>query len=107
MENNVESLRTHRVGSMTAGVSMIIFGILFLLHTVFRLVEFEMIFAFWPVILIGLGIELLLSNLGSKKIVYDKGAIVILFLMVLFAMGMAITEVCIETSQMYYQTQLA
>lgn len=105
-EKSVEKIRTHRVGTITAGLSMIVFGILFILHTIFKVISYQRIFAFWPLILMSLGIELLLSNFSHKKIVYDKGAVVILLIVVFFAIGMAITEVCLETSMLYYKTHI-
>ena len=97
MESSAETYRTHRVGAMTTGASMVIFGVLFVLRTMFGILRYSTIFSLWPLILIGLGVELVLSNFGVKKIVYDKGAIVILILMTIFVIGMAITDVCMET----------
>ena len=99
--NNVVSYRTHRVGSITSGLSMIIFGILLLGHSLFDMVDYRFVFSLWPVILIGLGIELLLSNIWEKKIVYDKGSIVLMCLMAFFAIGMAVTDVGLKVAEMY------
>ncbi|MCR5671677.1 MAG: hypothetical protein K6G10_11785 [Butyrivibrio sp.] len=86
MENTI---RVHRVGSLTAGISLIVFGIAFILHLFANLVSYEMIFRLWPFIIIGMGVELLVSNMKTEKIVYDKGSIVLLILMAFFAMTMA------------------
>lgn len=94
-------IRTHRVGSLTAGFSMIAFGVLFLLHGFGSLLTLERIFCFWPVILIGLGLELLASNAMGKKLVYDKGAVFLLILMSFFSMGMAIAEFCLKHAEAY------
>lgn len=91
--------RIHRVGSFTAGVSMVVFGILFLLQVLFDAVSYETIFRLWPLILIGLGIEILLSNLIAKKMVYDKGAVALLLLMTFLSIGMACTDVALEWVQ--------
>ena len=85
----MEQMRTHRVGTITAGLSMIAFGVLFLLHILFQNVSYELIFRLWPVILIGLGLELLASARGKDTFVYDKAAIFLLILLTFFAMGMA------------------
>ena len=82
------TIRTHRVGAVTTGVSM------FLLRTCFHIVSYENIFKCWPLVLIGLGIELILSNAMDKKFIYDKGAIVLLILVAFFAMGMAGADLC-------------
>ena len=103
MTVNKMEYRTHRVGTITTGLAMIVFGVLLLLHSVFGLMAYETIFAFWPVILIGLGIELLLSNVFAKQMVYDKGSMVLLVIMTIFAIGMAVTDVCMEMTELYLQ----
>ncbi len=100
-ENNLQICRTHRVGSVTTGISMVGFGVLLLLHSLFGVISYNMIFALWPLILIGLGIELLLSNLLERKIVYDKAAVFLLMIMTFFAMGMAVADMCIQATQVY------
>lgn len=85
----METVRTHRVGSITTGLSLIAFGVMFVIHMFLNVLSYELIFKLWPVILIGLGVELLLSNFAKEKIVYDKAAIFLMFVMALFAMGMA------------------
>ena len=99
-KDNVNTYRSHRVGSVTAGLTMIGFGVMFLLHLVFDLVEYQVMFSLWPVMLILLGLELLLSNFSSKKIVYDKAAIFLLILMTFFAMGMAVADECFKWAEL-------
>lgn len=101
MENSTQPVKTHRVGSITAGAGMIIFGILFLVHLIFDYMSYTTIFSLWPIILIGLGIELLLSNFLEKKIVYDKASIFLLISMAFFAMIMALVDVCIKAGNLY------
>lgn len=91
-KDNITTYRSHRVGSVTAGLSMVGFGVMFLLHLLFDLVEYRMMFSLWPVMLILLGLELLLSNFSKRKIVYDKAAIFLLVLMTFFTMGMAVAD---------------
>ena len=38
-KDNITTYRSHRVGSVTAGLSMVGFGVMFLLHLLFDLVE--------------------------------------------------------------------
>ena len=97
---NPTTYRSHRVGSITAGLSMIAFGVMFLLHLVFDMIDYQMMFSLWPVILILLGLELLLSNFSTKKIVYDKAAIFLLIVMTLFALGMAVAEECFRWAEL-------
>lgn len=101
MENNTQTVRTHRVGSVTAGLSMVVFGIMLLLHSMLGVISYDFIFSMWPVMLIGLGLELLLSNFWVKKIVYDKAAVFLLIVMTFFVMGMAVADICMEASKMY------
>ena len=101
-ENNTATVRTHRVGAFTSGICMVGFGVLLLLHNQLGIMDYEMILGFWPLILIGMGVELLLSNVMKSKIIYDKAAIVLLFVMVLFAMMLAGVDVFMEVSKVYW-----
>ena len=91
--------RTHRVGTITAGLSMVGYGVMFILHLMFDMVDYRMIFSLWPVMLILLGLELLFSNF-SKRIVYDKAAIFLLILMTFFAMGMGVADECFRWAEL-------
>lgn len=85
--------RSHRIGTITFGITMIVSGILFLVHMFWPALEYGMIFRLWPCIFILLGAEILIG--GRKEpteFVYDGAAVVITLLMVLFAMGMGVVE---------------
>jgi len=97
------SVRTHRVGTITTGLSMIVFGILFLLHLLAGMLSYEMIFSLWPLMLVGLGLELLISHLRAKQFVYDKAAVFLLICMTFFVMAMAAAEVCLRAAGTYMQ----
>ena len=97
---------TRRVGSLTCGIAMIGFGLLFLLNTLFGLIDYTEIFSLWPLLLICLGAEMLISNLKYSDterfiLVYDKGAIVLTILVTIFAVGMGITDYCIQCVARY------
>lgn len=96
LENKENCVRTHRVGSLTAGLGMILFGVLFMLHLLIDTISYTVIFSLWPMVLIGLGIEIFLSNFSERKLVYDKGAVFLLIFMALFAMLMAFVDVCMK-----------
>ena len=100
-ETNTTTIRTHRVGAFTSGICMIGFGLMLLLHNLLDVMDYEMILGLWPLILIGMGIELLLTNIFKSKIVYDKAAIVLLFVMALFVMVLAGANLCMEATEMY------
>lgn len=72
-------MATRRIGSVTLGGSLVVFGILFLMHT------------FWD----GLSYGLILRQ-SETKWVYDKGAIVMMILLGLFAMMMAAAQFTLE-----------
>lgn len=98
-ENNTVTVRTHRVGAFTSGFCMVGFGILLLLHNQLGIWDYETILGFWPLILIGMGVELLISNVFKSRIVYDKAAIVLLFVMALFAIMLAGVDIFLEMTQ--------
>ena len=100
-ENKENYVRTRRVGSFTAGISMIVFGVLFLLHLMIDTMSYTVIFSLWPIVLIGLGIEIFLSNFSQRKIVYDKGSVFLLIFMAFFAMLMAFADVCMKVGSAY------
>ncbi len=101
MPDNTVTCRTHRVGSITAGLSMVGFGVMFLLHLFFDLVDYQLMFSLWPVMLILLGIELIISNFATKKVVYDKAAVFLLIVMTFFTIGMAVVDECFRWVELY------
>ena len=89
-----EEYRIHRVGSITCGVVLVAAGILYLLATFWKTVPLQLVFHLWPVILILLGLEILLSRiLSGERMQYDKTAIWIMVMMVLFSMFLACVDV--------------
>lgn len=101
MESNVEKPR--RVGTVSIGIAMVTFGVMFLLCSVFEILAYETVFALWPVILIALGIELLIFSFFKGKLIYDKGSVFIMILMMFLAAGMAAVDVCFKLAE-YYMT---
>lgn len=86
--------RGRRVGTLTAGIVLIIFGVLFLIRLVSPNINYLFIVSFWPVILIILGIEIIVAYIINKeeKMKYDTGAIWMVILLSFFAMGMGGVE---------------
>lgn len=99
-----EIIRSHKVGTITLGTTLIFFGILFITKTFTNLLTYEFILKLWPVIFILLGFEILISYLTSKKdrFVYDKGAIFLMILLSMFAIGMALAEFLVNYAQRFY-----
>lgn len=102
-------MRTRRVGGFTCGVVLVAFGVMMLLHSFIPILTYQLIFSFWPIILIVLGVELLISNTVScfkysrgstekfyVEFKYDLAAIMLIFIMALFSMGMGFAEFCMK-----------
>lgn len=98
--------RTRRVGSVTFGLTLILFGVLFLINIMLPTLHYEMIFRLWPVVFIFLGVEILVENHRSNtekcRFIYDFPAIIMLALMLLFAMMMAAVDYAFTYQNLYY-----
>ena len=96
MEQETKQYHVRRIGSVTFGITLVCYGVLFLIHTFVPGLKYQYIFRCWPVIFILLGCEILLENHKSKlqgcKVVYDFAAVAMLGIMLLFAMIMAIID---------------
>ncbi|MBO5473009.1 MAG: hypothetical protein J6A08_04385 [Lachnospiraceae bacterium] len=100
-DNNKESGRNkvyaRRVGSVTFGLMLICYGVLFLVHIFVPELPYHVIFRCWPVCFILLGIEILVENYRSRngeyRFRYDVPAVFMLGGMLLFAMVMAAADV--------------
>lgn len=96
---------TRRVGSVTFGLMLILYGSLFLIHVVAPALHYETIFHLWPVVFILLGIEILVENRRSNtkecKFIYDFPAIIMLGGMLLFAMVMAVVDHAMHNPDLY------
>lgn len=93
-------VKTRRVGSVTFGLTLIVFGVLFLVHMAAPFLDYGIIFECWPVVFVLLGIEILVenrrSNASGYKLVYDFPAILMLVLMLFFAMMMAVVDYAVQ-----------
>jgi hypothetical protein len=96
-------LKGRRVGTFTAGITLIGFGVLFSIHTFAVNFNYQFVFRLWPIILILLGIEVIVSYVLNKNeaIKYDAGAIVLVIILTVFAMGMGGTEFILEHSKFH------
>lgn len=83
--------RIHRVGTVTLGLCLIVFGILFLINMIVPQIDYWMICRFWPAVFIVLGTEVLFSC-KRENVVYDKWGIVLLMCLLLFSMGMGMID---------------
>ncbi|MDD3368761.1 MAG: hypothetical protein PHP50_07740 [Lachnospiraceae bacterium] len=91
--NNETMIRTHRIGTLTFGCMLIVFGFLFLIHLIVPSLSYLWIFRLWPCIFIFLGVEVLMS-LGKENVrfVYDKAAVFLMMALTFFAMCMACAD---------------
>lgn len=94
-------VKTHRVGTLTLGVSLITFGILFLLRLFVSSLSYAFIFKLWPIIFIFLGLEILIANHIQKenKLVYDKASVALTVILTFFAMFMSWMDFVIEHAE--------
>lgn len=106
------SIRIHRVGTVTFGCILVLFGVLFLTYIFVPGLHYEYIFRLWPLIFIFLGIEVLAENHRAAKadetgdgakinFVYDKTAILLTICLTFFAMVMAAMDFCIQCEGRY------
>jgi uncharacterized membrane protein HdeD (DUF308 family) len=92
-------MRSRRVGTLTLGLSLILAGVLFLLHLFQPLaISYLFIFRLWPVILIFLGIEVLAAYLVNKKekLLYDGWAVFLMILLMFLAAAMAGSQILLD-----------
>ncbi|MBP3475417.1 MAG: hypothetical protein J6K48_03750 [Lachnospiraceae bacterium] len=104
---DTSKIQTRRVGSVTFGIALICYGILFLVHIFVPKLPYHIIFRCWPVCFIFLGIEILVENHKSRnsgqRFQYDIPAVLMLGVILLFAMVMAAVEVAYTYGyQMYW-----
>lgn len=83
----------HKIGTVTLGIILILFGFLFLIHIFIPALSLAFIFKLWPIVFIVLGLEILCSKLRQDlHITYDFAAVWLLFFLMLFAAGMGVLE---------------
>ena len=95
MEETKE-IRRHRVGTITLGLTLMIFGIVYLLRLFIPDMPLEPIIHIWPAVLVILGAEVLFAGIGKKDFVIDKASVILLFLKVFFLFGMAAAETILK-----------
>ena len=84
-------MKERRVGTFTFGISLILFGVLFLIKTIFKSFNYAFIFHMWPIMLIMLGGEIIYYTLrfNDKHFKYDIGGMfMIVFLPLFFYWGL-------------------
>lgn len=101
-----QTIRIRRVGSVTFGIVLIVTGVLFLVHLFLPRLDYRMVFQFWPLILITLGVEVLFGSrqktyevrnekgqiIEQSKVIYDVSAIVLTFVLTGFSLFMGLID---------------
>ena len=62
-------MATRRIGSLTLGGSLVVFGILFLVHTFWDGLSYGLILRFWPLLLISLAVSYTHLTLPTNSLV--------------------------------------
>lgn len=94
--------RTHKVGTLTLGITLVISGIAFLVRVFIPVLSYYTIMKAWPVVFIFLGIEVLISTARAGEdtgpVIYDKATIFITAMLILFAMCMGSFALLMEST---------
>ena len=101
---------TRRIGSITCGLILILYGILFMIHIIQPRLNYAIIFKLWPLILIVLGVEILAGCTGKdqekKKYVYDFAAVILIFIVAFFAMIMSAVSYYYDHYDVFYGSEV-
>lgn len=92
-------MRTHRIGSLTLGSILVLFGFLFFISIFYSELSYETIFRLWPLTLILLGFETLLGSFKYETFTYDFGAICMMLLIGFLTLSMAYADLFIRWAQ--------
>jgi len=94
-------MRSRKIGVLTLGVALVTFGLLYLLRVFVPGWSYLTVLKFWPLVLILLGAEVLLSALlprkeGEPPAKVDALSIVLLFFTLFMAGGLAAAAFALE-----------
>lgn len=90
--------RVRRVGTFTFGISLIGMGLFFLINIFLPSVGYTLLFKLWPFIFISLGFEVLLASVrgADSKLIYDKTAMILVFIVTMFGLCTAFLSQMIQ-----------
>ncbi|MCL2301593.1 MAG: DUF5668 domain-containing protein [Firmicutes bacterium] len=94
-------MKSRKIGVLTLGASLVAFGVLYLLRVFVPGWSYMTVLRFWPVVLILLGAEVLLSVFwprpeGEPPAKFDAASVVLLFVTLLLACGLAAAQFALE-----------
>ena len=98
-------MRSKRIGSVTLGLTLIVFGTLFFLSIFIKNLNYMYVAKFWPVIFIFLGIEMLISvfSKNSENAKLDIPSCLMTFVLMGFSMMMAALQFVVEAFPQYIE----
>lgn len=100
--------RTRKVGTLTLGITLVVSGIAFLIRLFVPVLSYYTIMKAWPIVFIFLGIEVLISAMHASDddgpVVYDKAAIFITAMLILFAMCIGSLTLLMERTAQFNLT---
>ncbi len=96
-------IKGRKVGTLTSGLALVIFGIMFLLRLFITNLNVLLIVSMWPLILVSVGIEIIAAYIinNQEKMQYDFSAIILVIILVFFAMGMGGAEFIVTHSPQF------
>ncbi|ABR35465.1 hypothetical protein [Clostridium beijerinckii] len=96
-------IKGRKVGTLTSGLALVIFGIMFLLRLFITNLNVLLIVSMWPLILVSVGIEIIAAYIinNQEKMQYDFSAIILVIILVFFAMGMGGAEFIVTHSTQF------
>ncbi|WP_026888710.1 hypothetical protein [Clostridium beijerinckii] len=99
-------IKVRKVGTLTSGLALIVFGIMFLLRVFITNLNVLLIVSMWPLILVSVGIEIIAACIinNQERMQYDFSAIILVIILVFFAMGMGGAEFIVTHSPQFRGT---
>lgn len=93
----MEEKNERRVGTYTFGVMLIIIGISVLIMTFTKFDFFRYLLMIWPIVLIGLGVEILyLNSKSSIKVKIDFVSIILMGIVLFFTAIFSLGNYCVN-----------
>lgn len=93
----MEEKNERRVGTYTFGVMLIIIGISVLIMTFTKFDFFRYLLMVWPIVLIGLGVEILyLNSKSSIKVKIDFVSIILMGIVLFFTAIFSLGNYCVN-----------
>lgn len=98
-------MKSRRIGSVTLGLTLIVFGMLFFLSIFIKNLDYMYVVKFWPVIFIFLGIEMLVAAFSKRTegAKVDIPSCIMTFLLIGFSMALAAVQFALDAFPQYLE----